>query len=199
MFTLGITGPVASGKSTVVNMLENLGAATILADKVAHELQNPNTSCTQKIVETFGPNLLAENGAIDRRKLGRLVANHPQKLATLNAIMHPAVREEVERRIENLRAQNTPFLVLEVPLLYQGGYDTLCDQVALCLCDEKIRKERALARPNMDEDKLSLFDSKQFSVAELAKKADLTFNTDLPQKETQAQVEALVKKVIKNG
>ncbi|MCK5641646.1 MAG: dephospho-CoA kinase, partial [Gammaproteobacteria bacterium] len=105
MIVIGLTGGIASGKSTVSQMLSELGATVIDADKVGHEAFRPHSDAWRDLVATFGSGILGQNEEIDRGKLADIVFNDPKALEQLNRIMHPLMYRVVEQRIEALRRQ----------------------------------------------------------------------------------------------
>ena len=115
---IGLTGNIATGKSLVLRMLQELGATVIDADKLVHQMMRPNTSVYQAIIEQFGKFILDENGRINRPKLGRIVFSMPDGLATLESITHPAVRQEILKQIAEAP---THVVVVEAIKLFEAG------------------------------------------------------------------------------
>jgi dephospho-CoA kinase len=129
MIVIGLTGGIGTGKSEVARVLQGLGAALISADQVGHEAYKPHSEIWQEVVKAFGEEILQPNGEIDRKKLGSIVFAHPQELARLNQIMHPLMADMVARRIEQLRKDGVPVVVVEAALLFEAGWDSLVDEV----------------------------------------------------------------------
>jgi len=129
MIVIGLTGGIGTGKSEVARALQGLGAALISADQVGHEAYKPHSEIWQEVVKAFGEEILQPNGEIDRKKLGSIVFAHPQELARLNQIMHPLMADMVARRIEQLRKDGVPVVVVEAALLFEAGWDSLVDEV----------------------------------------------------------------------
>ncbi len=113
-----LTGGIASGKSTVVRMLQELGAKVVDADVLAREVVSPGEPALSEIVAVFGQEVLLPTGELDRKKLAALVFSDPERRAHLNAIVHPRVQERIQRRLEQLRAENAEVVVVDVPLLF---------------------------------------------------------------------------------
>jgi Dephospho-CoA kinase (EC 2.7.1.24) len=130
-YIIGLTGNIATGKSTVARMLRDLGATVIDADRVAHEVMRAGTPVHRAVVETFGPQVLRPDGEIDRARLGAVVFSDPQALAQLEAIVHPAVLEEVARRIA---AAPTPVVVVEAIKLIESGMAEAFDALWVTTC-----------------------------------------------------------------
>lgn len=154
MKVLGITGQVGAGKSTVLAWLQNhCGARVIQADKVGHLLMEPGMECYQPVVETFGKEILAADGCIDRKKLGGIVFADRRRLEQLNAIIHPAVKAWIFREIEKERGQGlVPFAVVEAALLLEEHYDQICDSIWYIYAEDAVRRKRlAISRGYTDE------------------------------------------------
>src|SRR5437667_9786992 len=120
---IGLTGGIGSGKSTVARILADLGAHVIDADRIGHEVYRPGTEGHASVVATFGPGVVAADGSIDRRALGAIVFREPAALARLNALVHPLITAEIQRRLAAGRADpGTPPIVIEAAILIQAGW-----------------------------------------------------------------------------
>lgn len=144
MKVLGITGGVGAGKSTVLMYLkEHYGARVIQADQVGHLLQRPHESCYRRIVELFGSTVLNADGTISRPKLGAIVYADPQKMARLNAIMHPSIRRWIKSEVEEEQKRGcVPFVTVEAALLLEDHYDEICDEIWYIHTDDAVRIKR---------------------------------------------------------
>lgn len=144
MYIIGLTGNIATGKSTVARMLRDLGAEVIDADQVAHEVMAPHTQVWEAIRRAFGPEVIGPDGAIDRRRLGATVFADPAALARLEAIVHPAVGQELKRRLAELRSRRQPprVVVIEAIKLLEGGLGRLCDAVWVVIAPREVQVER---------------------------------------------------------
>jgi len=151
MKTVGLTGGIGSGKSTVATLLEELGAEVIHADLVGHAIYRPGTEAWRRLVETFGAGLLKPDETIDRQKLGAIVFNEPEALKRLNAIVHPLMLAEIHRRIQALRAAGfAQLIVVEAAVLIEANWLPLVDEVWLVVAGkaavtERLRSQRGLA------------------------------------------------------
>jgi dephospho-CoA kinase len=143
---IGITGPIGCGKSTVAGWLGELGASVIDADRVAREVTSPGTEVVSQIAAAFGEDLVDEDGSLDRAALGRIVFADPDALATLEAIVHPAVRPVILAEMEEAERRGAPAVVVEAIKLVEGGLADLCDEVWLITCPPEVQLERVLAR-----------------------------------------------------
>lgn len=117
---IGLTGGIGSGKSTVARILTDLGAAVIDADAIVHELQAKGMPMVAELAAAFGPGILTADGALDRKALGAIVFSDEAARLKLNQIVHPQVGAEFARRLAAAVAANTPLVVLDIPLLFEG-------------------------------------------------------------------------------
>jgi dephospho-CoA kinase len=147
-FVIGLTGPIASGKSTVAELLRQRGAEIIDADRVYQSLLQPGSELWQQVVERFGPAIVGSDGEIDRAALGRLVFADPAALADLDSITHPAVVAEIRTRIGRSSA---PVIVLEAVKLVQSGLASDVDALWFVIADPETRLRRLMSRSGMDE------------------------------------------------
>lgn len=164
MPVLGLTGPIASGKSTASDFFVGHGAHVIDADLVVHQLQSSGTPQTTAIQNLISAPVLTEAGAIDRTLLGQALEQTPALFPRLEDILFPAVFEHMQHMLAQVDA---PLIVLSAPLLFQAGIDQLCDSVALCHCSASTRVKRALARSGMTQARYELYQQRQLSDQEL--------------------------------
>jgi dephospho-CoA kinase len=147
MKIIGLTGNIASGKSTVAALLVQRGAAHIDADALIHEMYLPNTDVTAALVEQFGAGVLAADGGIDRKALGSIVFNDPAALKVLEGITHPRVGPMTMAKIEALLANGEPpAVVLEAVKLIESGRYKMADSVWLVRSDVEVQKARLMER-----------------------------------------------------
>ncbi|HVF14224.1 MAG TPA: dephospho-CoA kinase, partial [Acidimicrobiales bacterium] len=146
MLVVGLTGGIGSGKSTVSTLLAVRGALVVDTDVVARQVVAPGGPAHEALVARFGRELAA-----DRQALAGVVFSHPAALADLNAIVHPAVREEVGRRLDELRARGAAVVVLAVPLLVETGRSYDVAGVVVVDCPEDVAVRRLVEQRAMDE------------------------------------------------
>lgn len=182
MLVLGLTGGIATGKSTASQYLSDKYHIPIVdADKIAREIVEPGTPCYHAIVEHFAakiPNLVVESaaegkaGGLNRIALGAYVFTHKEELAKLNSITHPAIRKRILYLIFRAYTRNEPVVILDIPLLFESGMDWLCSRVLTIACDEDVQLARLLLRnPELTrEQALSRLNSQM----SLSKKIQLT-------------------------
>jgi dephospho-CoA kinase len=143
---IGLTGPIGCGKSTVAGLLGELGARVVDADAIAREATAPGEPALRDVIERFGDRYLRADGSLDRAALGRLVFSDPAALATLEAIVHPAVRSRIEAAIAAAETAGAPAVVIEAIKLVEGGLAERCDEVWLVVCDPATQLERLIGR-----------------------------------------------------
>jgi dephospho-CoA kinase len=143
---IGLTGPIGCGKSTVAERLRRQGATVIDADRLARDVTAPGQPTLTAIVDRFGPEILADDGSLDRAALGRRVFDDPVELRALEAITHPAIRPLVIARFEAAAAAQARAVVLEAIRLVEGGYADLVDEVWLVVCAPGIQRVRLARR-----------------------------------------------------
>jgi dephospho-CoA kinase len=173
MIVIGLTGGIASGKSTVARMLSELGAVVIDADKVGHEAFRPHTEAWRKVVAAFGKDILGHNEEIDRGKLAQLVFDDPKALKRLNSIMHPLMREIVRQKIEGLRREGAEVVVLEATLLIEAKWTDLVDQVWVTITPEPDVVDRLVSQKGFKEQQARARIKSQTPIVQRAKKADV--------------------------
>jgi dephospho-CoA kinase len=172
--TVAVTGPFASGKSTLVRLLGELpGTETASADEIVHHLLKNDRRTISKIIERFGEGVRGSDG-IDRKALGRKVFGDAGALRDLEEILHPLVRSETDRRIEGSTAE---LFVVEIPLLFETGQGEDFDFTVTVTVPEKRRRVWAEER-GMDEAALRAVEARQLSGAEKAGRADLVVQND---------------------
>jgi dephospho-CoA kinase len=147
-FVIGLTGPIASGKSTVADLLRQRGAEVIDADRIYRSLLVPGSELWRKVVERFGTVIVRSDGEIDRATLAEMVFADPQALADLDHITHPAVVAEIRSRIARSHA---PLIVLEAVKLVQSGLASDVDALWFVTADPETRLRRLMTRSGMDE------------------------------------------------
>ena len=179
MIIVGLTGGVASGKSTVARWMREKGIAVHDADATVHSLLAANGQAVTEIIARFGPDMGASEGGIDRKKLGGYVFANPAGREALESILHPLVRQHRDKFLQDQHRLGREIVVLDVPLLYETGGDKLCDYVIVVFAGKETIRHRALSRPGMTMEKLSGILATQMPAIEKCQRADLVLDTDL--------------------
>jgi dephospho-CoA kinase len=149
---IGLTGGIGCGKTTVAAVFQRLGAAIVDTDEIARALTASGGAAMQAIAREFGPGFVTPEGALDRGAMRDLVFEDPGARARLESILHPGIREEGERRVEQARA---PYALVGVPLLFEsGGWLARVARTLVVDCDEELQVLRASARPGMSADRV---------------------------------------------
>lgn len=191
---IGLTGGIATGKSTVSKMFQEKGIPVLDADIIAHEVMRKGTPVFKQIVETFGESVVLPNGELDRRKLGEIVFNDSYLREQLNRIVHPAVKDVMLERIRRIDPQ-VPLVILDVPLLFESGFDSICEQTIVVYTDEKTQLERLKHRNRLStEDALKRIHA-QMPLAEKIKRADVIIDNSRTIDETQKQVSEFIHRI----
>ena len=146
MLVIGICGGIGSGKSYVSQLIKRYGFPIINSDEVYRELCVSNTAMLNDLSEEFGNNVIDENGALNRKELAKTVFTDNKKLERLNIITHPYVKNAVSDLIENYKKQSCKAVFLEVPLMFESGFDKLCDYLCSVVCNTEKRIARVIRR-----------------------------------------------------
>jgi dephospho-CoA kinase len=150
---IGLTGGIASGKTSVTQRLASKGAHILDADRIGHEVIAPGGEGYQEVIAAFGNDIVAPDKTIDRRKLGNIVFSNKEKLKILNGISHPRMAARMAREIDAIRAkpveEQPPLIVLEAAILLEAGWDRLCDQVWTVEAPMELSISRLMARNNL--------------------------------------------------
>lgn len=188
---IGLTGGIGSGKSTISQYLAELGAVVIDADKIGHQAFQPGTEAWQDVVATFGQQVVAPGGEIDRKKLGEIVFNNPGSMSRLNGIMHPRMYQMAEDRIEQYRRQGVPVVVLEAAILIEAGWTPLVDEVWVVVVSESTVLSRLKEQRGLDEAGTLARIRSQLSTEERVKYANVVISNDDALDEVKARVKEL--------
>lgn len=189
MRIVGLTGGIASGKSTVAGLLEKLGARVIDADKLAREVVRPGEPAWQEIVDWLGPDILLPDRTLSRERIARLVFSDSQARSRLEAITHPAIRRCVKQAVAAAKEQGAAVVVLDIPLLFEVGWTEMMDEIWVVYVDQSTQEARLMDRDRMTlRDALSRIAS-QMSLAEKARLATTVIDNSKDFAYTKEQVE----------
>ena len=173
MFVIGLTGGIGTGKTEVTHVLRELGAVVIESDKVAHLSYRPGTDAYDEIIDQFGKEVLDDSGVIDRGKLGGLVFAGPDLRIQLEKIVWPAVRSWITERLIQEKERGTKIIVIEVPKLFEAGWDDLADAIWTVEAPSAGIAQRVNVRSNLSETETNARVQAQITRAERAERADL--------------------------
>ena len=178
MVVIGLTGNMASGKSTALQMLAGMGAAIIEADKIGHEQLQPGTEVWQKIIQTWGRGVLGENEQIDRARLGKIIFNQPEERKKLDKITHPYIQQALQERIEKYRHAGCPAVVVEIPLLIETNWTGMVDQVWVISTSEDTSIKRMIKRSGFSREEATSRLKSQLPLAEKLRHADVIIDAE---------------------
>jgi dephospho-CoA kinase len=189
MLNVGLTGGIASGKSTVARMLAEKGAELIDFDEMAHAVQDPEGPVWREIIRHFGEEILHENLSIDRRKLGETVFADREKRELLNRLVHPAIFEEWQRRLAEIRARRADAIVVsDIPLLIEAGMKEMVDLVLLVYITPEEQIRRVMARDGFSREEAERRLAAQTPIAEKLPAADIVIRNGGSPEETRRAV-----------
>jgi len=190
MLNIGLTGGIGSGKSTVAQFFKDKGAYLIDFDILAHNVEEPEGRAWKRIVEEYGPDILNADTTINREKLGNIVFQDKKKLERLNSIVHPAVFEEWNRRLEEIKREKEDAIVIsDIPLLIEVGLDKYVDLTVLVYIPPERQIERIMTRNGFTREEAEHRLHSQMSIDDKLPLADIVINNEGPPEETRKIVE----------
>ncbi|KIL15754.1 dephospho-CoA kinase [Bacillus safensis] len=169
---IGLTGGIATGKSTVSQMIKEQGIRVVDADVIAKEAVAKGTPALQQIVQTFGEDVLLPNGELNRKQLGAIIFSDEEKRKQLNAIVHPEVRKEMLKQRDEGVSQQETFVVLDIPLLFESQLESLVDRIIVVYTTPELQLSRLMNRNDLSEEEALNRIHSQQSLEEKCKKAD---------------------------
>jgi dephospho-CoA kinase len=185
---IGLTGGIATGKSTVCAILENAGAVIIDADRIARKLVKKNLPAYRQIVDTFGKSILLPDGEINRTALGDLIFNDPRKKQLLNKIVHPQVGKETDRQLKRIEKNNPHALViLDIPLLLESGLHKNLSEVIVVYTPEHIQINRLMQRDHISQENALARIRSQMPIEEKKKLATIVIDNSGMLEDTRKQ------------
>ena len=191
---IGITGGIASGKSTVTEFMRRQGYQVIDADQVVHELQEPGGLLYQALLSAFGPAILQEDGRLNRPKLGAMIFGNPELLAQSSQIQNQIIREELAHR-RDLLAETEDIFFMDLPLLFELGYESWFDQIWLVDVTEETQLSRLMTRNALSQKEAEKRIAAQLSLQEKRNRADVLIDNNGPLELTQEQLREALQKL----
>jgi dephospho-CoA kinase len=193
---IGLTGGIASGKSTAAEYLKEKGARIIDADQISHKISRKGEKGWQLVVDEFGDKILKENGEFDRDKLGEIVFSDPAKRKKLESILHPLIIYEMKEQAHQYLADNK-IVVFMAPLLYEANLDRFCDQIWVITAEEKVQIERLKKRNNLDEKAALKRIKAQMPLSKKEDKADVVIENNSSISDLKNKINLYWEKVLK--
>ena len=195
MKLVGLTGGIASGKTTVANMFQRLGAAIIDADVLSREVVEPGQAAWQEIVTSFGREVLQADQTLDRQKLRAIIFSNPNARKQLETIIHPRVRALAEQRIREHREAGYAVVVYVVPLLFEGNLQDGLRPVILVACDVDVQRQRLEQRDRLDDAAAQKHIDAQMSLEEKRRLADYVIENNTGLEDLERQVREVFAKL----
>ena len=178
MYVIGLTGGIGTGKSAVAQLLAEQGAVILNADRVGHEVYARGGPAYDDVIAEFGAEIVAADGSIDRKKLGPIVFSSPEKLARLNAITHPRMKEMMREKLTDAARSRAEVAVLEAALLFDAGWDDLTDEVWVTVVDAQTAARRASERSGIPVGQvLERIQKAQMASDERIRRSDIVIDT----------------------
>ncbi|MGT2926644.1 dephospho-CoA kinase [Streptococcus cuniculipharyngis] len=185
---IGLTGGIASGKSTVSSYLRDKGMVVLDADQLVHDLQAPAGRLYQALVDYFGADILQADQTLDRTKLGQLIFSNPEMMAVSNALQDEIIREELARQLEILSVSHS-VIFLDIPLLFEKGYETWCQEIWLVVVSEAVQAQRLMARNGYSQAEAQERIASQWPLLDKMKKSQVIIDNNNSLQATYQQVE----------
>ncbi|EHC6172567.1 dephospho-CoA kinase [Listeria monocytogenes serotype 1/2a] len=196
--TIGLTGSVATGKSTVSSMIQQAGIPLVDADIAARKVVEPGTEGLKEIVAYFGEEILLADGTLNRAKLGEIIFKDKEKREKLNEITHPRVKEYMLETRERFFRAGEELVFFDIPLLFESHLESLVDQIIVVWTTPETELKRLMERNNLTKEEALARINSQIGIDEKAKKADFVINNNESLEKTQKQVYTFIERFVKN-
>ena len=195
---IGLTGGIATGKSTVSTLLRLSGYPVIDADQLVRQLQTAHSKGLERLTAVFGSGILNADQTLNRQALGSLVFSDQTKLAKLNMVMQPLIRDEIWRQVKNYQKQQIPYVILDAPLLFEENYADECDLVVVVATDHQIQVQRLMKRNGYSQAEAEQRIDSQMLLAEKKRLADIVIDNNGSKEELKRQVAGLIDQMHNN-
>ncbi len=196
MLTVGLTGGIGSGKTTVSDIFDKLGIPVIDTDIISRELVENDRTVLKEILEIFGDSIISENGTLDRKKLAQIVFNDKKARQQLEDILHPKIRTEVNKLIQTYisKSPSPRYIIIVIPLLFETDFRDLVDRIIVITSDESLKIERVMRRDHRDADEIRSIIDNQTSDETRVSGADDVINNNSNLKQLESQILGLHRK-----
>lgn len=189
LYRVGLTGGIASGKSTVANMLRELGAVVIDTDGLAREVTLPGSPALRELSNRYGSGILNENGSLRRDAVGRIVFADPGERKWLEELLHPLIRERAEQLAAAAAREGRRIVFFDVPLLYETGWNAWVDEVWTVYAPVEVQRQRLQRRDGYSKTEIAARIAAQWPIDEKARRADMVIDNSGSPAQTRQQVE----------
>lgn len=191
MLTIGLTGGISSGKSTITSWFLEKGIIVLDADQIVRQLQKPGSQLLYDLAHEFGPSVILENGELARDVLGSIIFHDEAAKQKLNAMIHPLVKQKLVEGIEQAKARGEQLVVLDVPLLFESGFESLVDRTLVVYVPREIQVKRLMKRDQIDESYALAKINSQMSLEKKRDLADYVLNNEYSMRELRTQFEQM--------
>ena len=192
---IGLTGGIATGKSTVAGLFRRMGIPVICTDTIAHDLTKKGSPLLKEILNKFGSSIFNGDKTLNRPALAKIVFSSPREQKLLEKILHPRIKNEVLREIEKLKTKNHKLITIDVPLLFEAGWDKLCDRTVCVTAPQKLQIQRLKKYRKMPRRDALARIKAQMPLKEKAKQADCVIENNATLKNLRDQITRLIKKL----
>ncbi len=196
MITVGLTGGIASGKSTVSSMFRESGIPVICADELAHEAVSPGSPALEKIMEVFGSDVLDPDGNLNRAVLGSKVFTDSNLKKQLEQIIHPVVARRKEELLRDYERQGHRIVVVDVPLLFEANWENTVDVVLVVYVNRDVQGERLMRRNGLSVEEVSARLNSQWPIEDKRKKAHIVIDNSLSIEDTRTRFRQVLAELI---
>lgn len=195
MLVVGLTGGISSGKSMVAKWFREAGILVLDADEIVKTLQSPHSDLVKEIGKLFGEQMIAEDGSLNRQALGSLIFHDDQAKEKLNRLIHPQVKNKLEQGIQQAHELGEKILVLDIPLLYESGFEPLIDISLVVYVSKEIQLQRLMERDQIDEAYALAKINSQLSLEEKKKRGDFILDNRGTLEQLKSQFEEILTKL----
>lgn len=189
-FVLGVTGSIATGKSSVVEIFRQHHVPIVDGDIIARKIMEPGQPALRAVVENFGSEMLQPDGTLDRKKLGALIFNDPRQRLKLDGVLDPYLRGAI---VGDIKSHTEPLVIADIPLLFEKEYEDAVDKIAVVYTPREIQAQRLMARDGLSAQEAANKINSQMSIEAKKHKADVVFDNQGTKEETRQQVETWLK------
>ncbi len=189
---IGLTGSIASGKSTVANMLREKGYPIVDADLIAREVVEPGSPVLDKIQQAFGKDVVREDGTLNREQLGAIIFTDEAKRQQLNELIHPAIRGQMVSQKESYLAQGYQTVIMDIPLLFESKLHDYVEKILVVSVTKELQKQRLIARNELTEEEADSRIASQLDMDSKEQGADAVIHNNDTIEETEKQLEVIL-------
>lgn len=192
---IGLTGGIATGKTSVANYLKEKGLTVVDVDQISKEMVQPGQEGLEVISQHFGPRFLTAEGRLNRKMLGEIVFSDPKKRKYLNQLLHPIIFKELDRRLQKYKDEGKQVVVVDLPLLFETNYEKKVDQVIVVYTDQKTQLHRLIKRNKLSVNEAQNRINAQMSIDKKVELADVVWDNSKGFHQTQQLIDEWLKTI----